>query len=93
MRRVSEADLGKGQMLRFKAKSADKGSMVSVVRENASREARRRERESGQALVEFALIVPLFLVIVVGDHPVRRRRSTSGSTCSASPIRARAPPR
>ncbi len=66
MRRVSEADLGKGQMLRFKAKSADKGSMVSVVREQASREVRRRERESGQALVEFALILPLFLMIVVG---------------------------
>ena len=66
MRRVSEGDLGKGQMLRLKAKSADKGSMVSVVREQASREVRRRERESGQALVEFALIVPLFLVIVVG---------------------------
>ena len=29
-------------------------------------EARRRDRESGQALVEFALILPLFLMIVVG---------------------------
>ena len=66
MRKVSEADSGKGQMLRFKARSADKGSMVSVVHENASREVRRRDRESGQALVEFALILPLFLVIVVG---------------------------
>jgi Flp pilus assembly protein TadG len=66
MRRASDADLGKGQMLRFKARRADKGSMVSVVRGNASRRGRRRERESGQALVEFALIVPLFLMIVVG---------------------------
>ena len=66
MRNVSEAGLGKGQMLRFKAKSADKGSMVSAVREKTSRGARRRERESGQALVEFALILPLFLMIVVG---------------------------
>ena len=33
MRSVSEAGLGKGQMLRFKARRADKGSMVSVVRE------------------------------------------------------------
>ncbi len=40
--------------------------MVSGVRENASRRGRRRERESGQALVEFALILPLFLMIVVG---------------------------
>jgi hypothetical protein len=66
MRRASDADLGKGQMLRFRARSADKGSMVSIVRPNASSEVRRRERESGQALVEFALIVPLFLMIVVG---------------------------
>jgi len=66
MRRVSDADLGKGHMLRFKARGADRGSMVSGVRENASRRGRGRERESGQALVEFALIVPLFLAIVVG---------------------------
>ncbi len=36
MRRLSEAGSGKGQMLRFKAKSADKGSMVSGVRGTAS---------------------------------------------------------
>jgi hypothetical protein len=66
MRRASDAVLGKGQMLRFRARSADKGSMVSIVRPNASSEVRRRERESGQALVEFALILPLFLMIVVG---------------------------
>jgi len=53
-------------MLRLEAKSADKGSMVSGVRENASGAVRRRERESGQALVEFALILPLFVVLVVG---------------------------
>jgi len=40
--------------------------MVSEVRENASAGARRRERESGQALVEFALILPVFVVLVVG---------------------------
>jgi TadE-like protein len=53
-------------MLRFMAKSADKGSMVSEVRETASPEVDRRERESGQALVEFALILPVFVVLVVG---------------------------
>jgi|GEM_PF-790957 len=53
-------------MLRLKAKSADRGSIVSGVRENASRRGGRRERESGQALVEFALILPLFIVLVVG---------------------------
>ena len=66
MRKFSNADLGKGQMLRFKARSADKGSMVSVVREKASRGDRHRERESGQALVEFALILPVFVLLVVG---------------------------
>ena len=66
MRGTQRADLGKGQMLRLKARSADKGSMVTAVHENSSRGARRRERESGQALVEFALILPLFLLIVVG---------------------------
>jgi hypothetical protein len=66
MRRASDADLGKGQMLRFRARSADKASMVPIVRPHASPEVRRRERESGQALVEFALILPLFLMIVVG---------------------------
>ena len=34
MRKVSDAGLGKGQMLRLKARSADKGSMVSAVHEN-----------------------------------------------------------
>ena len=66
MRRVSQAEFGKGHRLRLQAVSADKGSMVSAVHENASREVRRRQRESGQALVEFALILPLFLLIVVG---------------------------
>ena len=66
MRRVSEADLGKGQMLTFKARGADKRSIVSVMRKYTSRGVRRPERESGQALVEFALILPLFLMIVVG---------------------------
>ena len=66
MRRITKADMGKGQVLRLKAVRADKGSMVSAVRANAPRARRRAERESGQALVEFALILPLFLLIVVG---------------------------
>ena len=66
MRRITKADMGKGQRLTLNAVRADKGSMVSAVRANASRAPRRAERESGQALVEFALILPLFLLIVVG---------------------------
>ena len=67
MRRITKADMGKGQVLRLKAVRADKGSMVSAVHaRRSSRAPRRAERESGQALVEFALILPLFLLIVVG---------------------------
>jgi Flp pilus assembly protein TadG len=40
--------------------------MVFEVRPHVPRANRRRDRESGQALVEFALILPLFLMIVVG---------------------------
>jgi len=40
--------------------------MVFEVRPNVPRANRRRKRERGQALVEFALIAPLFLLIVVG---------------------------
>ena len=40
--------------------------MVSGMRSVASRRVRRRESERGQALVEFALIAPLFIMLVVG---------------------------
>jgi len=40
--------------------------MVSVVSRDDSKAVRRHKREEGQALVEFALILPLFLMIVVG---------------------------
>ena len=40
--------------------------MVSVVPRDDVTAVRRHKREEGQALVEFALIIPLFLMIVVG---------------------------
>jgi hypothetical protein len=40
--------------------------MVSAVGASRSRHVRGRRGQEGQALVEFALIVPLFLMIVVG---------------------------
>jgi Flp pilus assembly pilin Flp len=40
--------------------------MVFAMRSGASRVVRGRRDERGQALVEFALILPLFLMIVVG---------------------------
>ena len=66
MRRTSNAVSGQGQKLRLQAGCADKGSMVSVVPQADSKAVRRHKREDGQALVEFALILPLFLMIVVG---------------------------
>jgi len=53
-------------MLRFNARIADKGSTVSDVRRIASAKARRRDHESGQVLVEFALLLPLFVLLVAG---------------------------
>jgi hypothetical protein len=40
--------------------------MVSAMQPGASRRVRRRGHEDGQALVEFALIAPLFIMLVVG---------------------------
>ena len=66
MRRTSDAVSGKGHKLRLQAGCADKGSMVHVVPRGDLKVVRRHKREEGQALVEFALILPLFLMIVVG---------------------------
>jgi hypothetical protein len=52
--------------LRFGSRSADSGAMDSPGAPVATRARARRSREDGQALVEFALIAPLFLLIVVG---------------------------
>ena len=40
--------------------------MVSAMQPGATRRVRRGGREDGQALVEFALLAPLFLLIVAG---------------------------
>jgi hypothetical protein len=56
---------GRRRGLTFGSRSADNGVMDSSGAASARSHA-PRSRERGQALVEFALIVPLFLVIVVG---------------------------
>lgn len=66
MRRTSDAVSGKGQGLRLNSVSADKGSMVSVMSRGGWKALRRHRREEGQALVEFALILPLFVLLVAG---------------------------
>ena len=58
---------GRKRGLTFESRSADKGAMDSSWNSpRARRGGARRSRERGQALVEFALIAPLFLLIVVG---------------------------
>ena len=50
----------------MKTARADTGSMVSAMQPGAPRRVRRGGRQDGQALVEFALIAPLFIMLVVG---------------------------
>jgi TadE-like protein len=58
---------GRKRGLRFGSENADRGVMDSGrSTARARRAAGGDSRERGQALVEFALIAPLFLVIVVG---------------------------
>jgi hypothetical protein len=62
---------GSRRTLTFESQNADKGAVGSKGATGSSEVARARSdtastRERGQALVEFALIAPLFLVIVVG---------------------------
>ena len=57
---------GRARGLTYGAKNADNGAMDSSGGPASARLDAARSRERGQALVEFALIAPLFLVIVVG---------------------------
>jgi hypothetical protein len=52
--------------LTFGPKRADKSAMGSSWESGSAPSSAPRPREDGQALVEFALIAPLFLLIVVG---------------------------
>jgi TadE-like protein len=52
--------------LTFEPESADNGRMGSSWAPRHAHASAERSRERGQALVEFALIVPLFLLLVVG---------------------------
>jgi hypothetical protein len=57
---------GKKRGLTFGLHGADKGAMGSSWHLGNAPASASRSRERGQALVEFALIAPLFLLIVVG---------------------------
>jgi hypothetical protein len=57
---------GKRRGLTFGSSAADKAAMGSSWDSRQAQARVDRSRERGQALVEFALIAPLFLLIVVG---------------------------
>jgi len=57
---------GTGLSIRFQPTRADKERMTSVCRHGVERASSTRSRERGQAMVEFALLAPVFLLIVAG---------------------------
>ena len=57
---------GAGLTLRFQPTHADKERMTSVRAHGDERASAVRSRERGQAMVEFALIAPLFIILVAG---------------------------
>ena len=57
---------GAGLTLRFQPTRADKERMTSVRAHGNERASAARSRERGQAMVEFALLAPVFLLIVAG---------------------------
>jgi Flp pilus assembly protein TadG len=56
----------KNRVLTFGSHTADKAGMGSSWNSQGAPGGATRSRERGQALVEFALIAPMFLLIVVG---------------------------
>ena len=69
MRRNMSPSRGSGRKrgLRFGSRNADKGAMDSTrFPASAQKHSATNSHERGQAVVEFALIAPLFLLIVVG---------------------------
>ena len=67
MRRdMSSSRPGRGQRLTLRPSPADKGDMASVRAPRDERAFHARPRERGQAMVEFAIIAPLFIMLVAG---------------------------
>jgi len=58
--------LGREPSLTLKAPLADKTCMASVQATGGVRDPADRLRERGQAMVEFAIVAPLFIMLVAG---------------------------
>lgn len=67
MRRdMSSSQAGRERRLTLRPSPADKGDMASARASRDERAFGARSRERGQAMVEFALIAPVLLLIVIG---------------------------
>ena len=66
MRDMSSSGPGREQRLTLRPSPADKGDMASVRAPRDERAFRARTRERGQAMVEFAIIAPVFILLVAG---------------------------
>jgi len=67
MRRdMSSSQPGREQRLTLRPSPADKGDMAVARAPRDERAFHARARERGQAMVEFALIAPLFIMLVAG---------------------------
>jgi len=65
-RHMSSSQAGREQRLTLRPSPADKGDMASARAPRDERAFHARPRERGQAMVEFAIIAPLFIMLVAG---------------------------
>ena len=66
VRDMSSSQPGREQRLTLRPSPADNGDMASVRAPRVQRGVAARTRERGQAMVEFAIIAPLFIILVAG---------------------------
>ena len=66
VRVMSSSQPGREQRLTLRPSPADKGDMASARAPRDERAFAARPRERGQAMVEFAIIAPLFIILVAG---------------------------
>jgi len=66
VRDMSSSRSGRERRLRLRPSPADKGDMASAQAPRVQRAVAARPGERGQAMVEFALLAPVLLLIVIG---------------------------
>ena len=66
VREMSSSQPAREQRLTLRPSPADKGDMASARAPRVERAFHARSSERGQAMVEFAIIAPLFIILVAG---------------------------